>query len=701
MGENGGRDERPLGIGPEPTAEVESDTTTSLQERIRTDPVAYRKYKARRARAAKRQDTDAGNEAAGEPKDGAASDLEWLAYLNDLHRYLRDQAGAEKDQLLDLRQLREEHWVVGGISEAVAGVRAREKMAIPDDAMWDQVIEHLNTAHGLLSGPLANIEDAKAELRRAVKLFEAAHRKQYEYRSHVEGGAETSASILRGVEIACDITVTILSAGAGGEAVNVMKLGARGVFKYAAEQAGKSLAKTAVKAAVAGGANKLAQGVAEQATTAAVGLDGFDVAKVIRDAGDEAVMNLLGVLVGGALSKTFMRGLARVFAARMPPNVLAKIPPEKLVSGGWRFLVGAAGAVCTTTLLTALSVIVEKLRTGGRAPNGEQFAALVVEQLIQNGLLQIVLTAVTHERAALSEHGEPHTVTRPPGPADSGAVQNAGAIDAPPTTHKSPSGELSEHESRTGAGHSESASARGAAAEKTRVVDPVAGHYEGIDPAGIPHGWTLESNRVSISKAGVISVETRFRDNAGRPGAFKRSYDPVKKLLIMEEAFLHPESPTWVTHDGQMMTSKGTPTQSYWTTRQMREMGIKSGEVEHVKMSTIQNVKTILQIARAKREGLALDAAFLNTTASVTYADTPMTQAGTRIRPGTVKKTQGSPIRVGTLMDYYEMDPAYREARMSSHSRLLDVFGFSRNDEVEYNFSIEFDVERVDAKSVQ
>src|SRR5690349_9111222 len=102
-----------------------------------------------------------------------------------------------------------------------------------------------------------------------------------------------------------------------------------------------------------------------------------------------------------------------------------------------------------------------------------------------------------------------------------------------------------------------------------------------------------------------------------------------------------------------MMTAGGTPAQSYWTLRQMRKLGIGYGEVKTVKMSHIQNIETILQIEKAKREGITIDSALLESTASVSYAKTPLLQSGGRIVRESIKKTGGSTIRLGDLMRHY------------------------------------------------
>jgi hypothetical protein len=80
-------------------------------------------------------------------------------------------------------------------------------------------------------------------------------------------------------------------------------------------------------------------------------------------------------------------------------GVQGPIPPELFVSKGWRWVTGFVADAATTTLTTALLTTLEAIRTGGKKPTKEQFVGMVVEQLIRNGLLQLILGAVTHENA--------------------------------------------------------------------------------------------------------------------------------------------------------------------------------------------------------------------------------------------------------------------------------------------------------------
>lgn len=705
-----------------------SSESPSLLEQIRTNPAMYKRYKAHRARMAARKDTAATSHAASaESSDshastdeaesasqakphGQGSEADWIHYLTDLHRYLLDQTGAEKQQLLDMRRLRAEQSVVGSVSESVASVKAHEKVKLPDEGIWDQVFEHLNKAHSMFAEDNPYIDGAKQELAIAVKLFHDAHRQQYEYRSRVEGGAETATSILRGVEVACDITLTVLSAGVGGASANVLKLGARGVFKLAAEQAAKSgLAKTALKAAVVGGLNRLAQGSAQEGSASALGVESeFDVGKVIREAGEAAVMNLLGVLVGGALSKAFMRSLGGVLGSRMSPNAIAAlaekygiargaIPAELFVTRGWRFLVGVAGDVCTTVLQTSLSVVVERLRSGGKGPSSEQFVSMVIEQLIQNGLLQVVLGAVTHERAnagtaerQTSVHDKSSEEPRREPPITSA---NQAASSTTKTVESNTTQSTIKEDAK---GSAEPQQAR----SKGRVEEPVPGLMASIDPLSTPDGWTIKDSypKPRRETPHLIEVRTDVVDPQGREGFVHRGYDTEKKQFVMLNAFLIKpgESPSsgvqrMIQHsDPVMIENKGTPTQTFLTLRQIKLLEQKAGmnmaTLTKVKMSTIQNIEALLQLESLRRKGLSPSEAVMQTH-SKQYAESTLIQAGKRIVSGKVVGGVETPI--GDLLKHYENGQTNRR---ENFAKLLEQYGIARTDKVLWDYNIEFEV---------
>lgn len=618
--------------------------------------------------AAKDEGAHAGKRDIDKRPGAQASDADWVHYLNDLQRFLRDQTGAEKEQLLDIRAHREEHPVVGAISEAAASVKARENVKVPDEGIWDQVFAQLNKAQALFAGDKPNIEDAKREMASAVKLFEEAHRKTYEYRTRTEGGAQTAATTLRGIEIGCDITLTLLSAGVGAGSANVLKLGARGVFKLVAEQTMKGgLLKTAAKAAAVGGANKLAQGGAEEGAGVAAGTeDHFDVAKVLREAGEAAAMNFLGVLIGGSLSKVFMRQLGGILGSRMAPEgVLALaekygvegvIPPELFVSKGWRFLVGVAGDACTTTLLTGLSTLVDQLRTGGKRPTGEQFVQMVITQMIQNGLLQIVLTAVTHGKAKgaakpspgagggerNAEHAPAHEGAGAKPHGDGTAPDGAANTGGGATASTGPEREsASAHDSSSGAQAGKAATkapAGGAAAPET--VDLfVQGNVPKSGPARWkyienPEVWAPERRALHVQLIAQAKKEAqKFADAAengnptmhamrgntaaGKSRAVKQNPELAGPMGKAPNAAVNPDNfkPRLMSEGGQSLTSSQVHSESSMLASRLETelLGMKTSDGKEMgsmlidkRLPTVEDVMHYAELAKQSGRKLSL-----------------------------------------------------------------------------------------------
>jgi hypothetical protein len=236
---------------------------------------------------------------------------------------------------------------------------------------------------------------------------------------------------------------------------------------------------------------------------------------------------------------------------------------------------------------------------------------------------------------------------------------------------------------------------RGASAVKpesqARVTEAVTGHYDNLDVEGAPHGWTVTDEEVQTNPfTGVKSVTTKFTDPEGRPGTFERAYDPATKQLTLKVALLHPDSPTWLTHDGTMMTPKGTPSQSYWTLRQMKKLGVGFGEAKSVKMAQINNVETILQLAKAQRDGTL--EAFLASNRSLNYAQTPVIQSGGKMVPGSVKMSGGREQVLGDMLAPLENIAPFGEARKKQYAELMEKYGITRDTVVMTDFNLTFDL---------
>src|SRR5690606_37403023 len=151
---------------------------------------------------------------------------------------------------------------------------------------------------------------------------------------------------------------------------------------------------------------------------------------------------------------------------------------------------------------------------------------------------------------------------------------------------------------------------------------PVPGLFDSIDPEYRPKGWTFDDERL-VSADGTIQVTTRVSGPNGKRGWLRRIYDPKHKALIMEAAFLQ-ELPRWIDAGVPMVAGKGTPTVTYLTLRQIKQAGGAIGELKTVKMSTIQNIEAILQLAQI-RQSMQLDEA-VAMTHSVQYARTSIEQ---------------------------------------------------------------------------
>lgn len=157
-----------------------------------------------------------------------------------------------------------------------------------------------------------------------------------------------------------------------------------------------------------------------------------------------------------------------------------------------------------------------------------------------------------------------------------------------------------------------------------------------------------------------------------------------------------------VPSDGKMLTPTGTPTQTYLTLRQMKALGIKYGGLTKVKMSTIQNIQSIIQmhVMKTAEPRMSLHER-VRRTASVSYADTTLMQSGHRIVD---VKYGGNEIvsnqRLGKLMEHYETDFGRSKVRnpdiVKKHDDLLASHGKYNGEQIVtrdtiavYNYDIE------------
>lgn len=147
----------------------------------------------------------------------------------------------------------------------------------------------------------------------------------------------------------------------------------------------------------------------------------------------------------------------------------------------------------------------------------------------------------------------------------------------------------------------------------------------------------------------------------------------------MENAFLQ-DLPKWIDAGTPLISGRGTPTVTYLSLRQMKLLGARFGELEVVKMSTIQNVEAIMQLEQLVRLGKSMDAA-VAATHSVKYATTAIEQSGHTITSIHIDTRNSWKWPMWRLMDYFHIPTARQQ-------ELFKQYGLTKTDEVLMNYDI-------------
>ncbi len=240
---------------------------------------------------------------------------------------------------------------------------------------------------------------------------------------------------------------------------------------------------------------------------------------------------------------------------------------------------------------------------------------------------------------------------------------------------------------------------------KGRVNEPVKGLYEGVDPKAKVTEWSFSDSKPRPDPdphyAGYITVKTNVtgpnKDGSGvATGWIERAYNPSTKTLLMKNAFLEDLN-SWVNHGGpSLKAGKGTPTVTYLSIRQMKLLGIDYAGLTTVKMTTIQNVRAVIELAALMKQGMSADEAIVKTH-SYAYGSTTVIQSGLTI----VKARVGgdvwrSPLR--DMMEHYETGGGRRAPDpdvVAKHDAMLQELGkgqITRDTEVMWNYDVILDV---------
>lgn len=241
--------------------------------------------------------------------------------------------------------------------------------------------------------------------------------------------------------------------------------------------------------------------------------------------------------------------------------------------------------------------------------------------------------------------------------------------------------------------------------EKTRVNEPVKGVWEQAEKprfgqAGATH---LEFHDTPIvhERDGTRSMKTLIVDHTKEDplvGWVERAYNPRTRTLELRNAFLDKVPNKIRPKQGAMLTPDGTPTQTFLSLHQMKALGANYGDLKKIKMSTIQNIRSVIELEAMSAKGMSLDEAVAKTY-SVTYANTTVTQSGHRVVGVQYVKNQEMRRPFDRLLEHYELDHATNKrvpSIVAEHDRLIATYGngvVSRQTPVRYNYDIELTVE--------
>lgn len=234
-----------------------------------------------------------------------------------------------------------------------------------------------------------------------------------------------------------------------------------------------------------------------------------------------------------------------------------------------------------------------------------------------------------------------------------------------------------------------------AAKPKTRVTEPVKGLFDGVKTEPKIADWQVH-DEITVERDGTKVAVTVVTTPDGKSGWVERAYKPKTKQFEMRNAFLD-NIPGWVNEGGPGLDPRGIPTVHYLTIRQMKLLGVDYGNTKRVKMSTIQNVRAVIEFNVQLMAGVDRNTAIMKTH-SVQYGETTIQQSGERIVGAEVAKVPPQPLQ--NMLEWYErrstlngpIDPAV----VAKHDDLIAKYGkgvVMRDTPVEWNYDIYLDVE--------
>ncbi len=221
---------------------------------------------------------------------------------------------------------------------------------------------------------------------------------------------------------------------------------------------------------------------------------------------------------------------------------------------------------------------------------------------------------------------------------------------------------------------------------KEPLPDPK-GDYERIPLAKEITGYQFDETMQL--KDGVQSFRTEVTAPDGSGGWVQRGVELGTGEVVFLNAFLDtiPKPLRSIEINGTKMALV-----DYITLRQMRMLGVKYGGFQTVKMSTIQNLLTIIQV----KQGKPLMESF-----SVSYAKRSIEASGKRIVKAEMDTYDMYETPIDKMLEHYETNGVpggpRDAAKVKANDELLAKNGFTRDTTMKWNFDINLTLEAVGA----
>lgn len=231
-----------------------------------------------------------------------------------------------------------------------------------------------------------------------------------------------------------------------------------------------------------------------------------------------------------------------------------------------------------------------------------------------------------------------------------------------------------------------------------RIDEPVPGLFDGVDPHAQIADWELH-DVFSTEPDGTKVIETHINLPDSSEGYMERAYNPATKKLELRNAFCD-QLPRWVNESKPaLIKDKGVPTVTYLTIRQMKLLGVDYGGLNKIKMSTIQNVRAVVEFNVLLMEGVDPDVAVMRTH-SVDYAKTALVQSGHQITVGhVVLRGPSWNTALDVMLQHYETGGQPGSPRdpdvVAKHDQIIAQYGqgkITRDTHVDWNYDIELTV---------